>query len=405
MSESPLPDPPCSLLRPTTSPSRSRVASHARPMALWHFADPRHWTPKDARAAVDQSSQAMLDEVVLAGFRLFQTRRPSHELRSIHAEALLALEVYRKAGWLDYPYLAHTPQTAPADDEIVITPRSAGGQSYEHLSFPSGYVPHPDDPSSAHWQELEANRTAHAWVLRHPEPRPWIVCVHGATMGRPRSDFQILKVAWLHHRLGLNVAMPILPLHGPRKVRDAHFPSENVLHNQHGALQGVADVRRTIAWIRSLPGDHRIALHGISLGGFTTSMVAGLEPDLDCAILGVAPVDLVKLLERHHGAGHGHDLRARNFEVAAQLTPMLSPLRLQPLLPRERRFIYAGVADQLVDFSTHVAPMIAHWDYPETFAYDGGHVGIGMARRLPGFIARALAASGLIAARAGSRPG
>jgi hypothetical protein len=223
--------------------------------------------------------------------------------------------------------------------------------------------------------------------------------VHGATMGSPRSDMRIFRAGWVHHKLGLNVAMPILPLHGPRRTFSGHFPSEHVLNNLHGVLQGVADVRRTIAWLRSLGGSQRVGAHGISLGGYTTALVASTEPDLACAILGVAPVDLVLLLERHHGTGHGHDLRVRNFEIGAQLSAMVSPLKLQPLVPWERRFIYAGIVDQLVDFSDHVAPMIAHWDYPETLVYDGGHVGLGMSRRVPGFLARACASSGLIERR------
>jgi hypothetical protein len=371
-------------------------------MALWHFADPRHWTVRDARAAVDQSTQALLDNVVLAGFRLLQTHRPAEELEAIHEEALRALEVYDEAGWLDAPGLAHASQVAPATDEVSLVRTTAGRLAYEHLRFPSGYVPHEADPSSQRWLAFEGNRTVHAWVLRHTEPRPWIVCVHGALMGNPRSDMLLFKAAWLYEKLGLNVAMPILPLNGPRKAarsEAAHFPSENVMHNLHGVLQGVADVRRTIAWIRSLEGDRRIAIHGVSLGGYTTALVAGLEPGLDCAVLGVAPVDLVQLLERHHGAGHGHDLRVRNFELAARLGAMISPLAFDPQLPRERRFIYAGVADQLVDFAAHVSPMIAHWEYPETLAYDGGHVGIGTVPRIPGFVARALAESGLIAPR------
>ena len=371
-------------------------------MALWHFADPRHWTLRDVRAAVDQSSQALLDQAVLLGFRLLQTHRPAEELETIHEEALHALDVYAAEGWLDDPRLAHAPQSAPTGDEATLTPATAGRLSYQHLEFPSAYAPHPEDPSSSRWHGFEANRTAHAWILQHTEPRPWIVCVHGAMMGNPRSDLLLFKAGWLHHRLGLNVAMPILPLNGPRQAPeddDAHFPSENVMHNLHGVLQGVGDVRRTIAWIRAQGGDERIGLHGVSLGGYVTALVAGLEPGLACAILGVAPVDLVQLLERHHGAGHGHDQRVRNFEVAARLGPMISPLALEPQLPRERRFIYAGVADQLVDFSAHVSPMIEHWDYPETLAYDGGHVGIGTAPRIPGFIARAFAASGMIPER------
>lgn len=366
-------------------------------MGLLHFADARHWTARDATAAWDQGSQGLIDTAVLAAFRLRRTRRSDEELRLINDKALTALQLYADAGWLSDPKQAHAPQTLPRDAHLENA--TFRGLAYEHLTFSSAYTPFPADPDADRWCSFVPNRTVHAWVLRHPEPRPWLVSVHGATMGDPRFDIRVLRAGWMHQTLGLNVVMPVLPLHGPRQSPEGHFPSEDVLNNLHGVLQSVADVRRTIAWIRSLGADPRIGIHGISMGGFTTALVASLEPELACAILGVAPADLVLLLERHHGTGHGYDLRVRNFEVGAYLNPMISPLKLEPAIPRERRFIYAGVIDQLVDFSEHVAPMIAHWDYPETLLYDGGHVGMGLARRVPGFIARSLATSGLIEPR------
>lgn len=366
-------------------------------MGLLHFANARHWTARDAIAAWDQTTQGLFDAAVLAAFRLSRTRRSDEELEAINDKALAALQLYSDAGWLTNPRQAHKPQSAPPDARLEREEHR--GVGYEHLTFASGYEPYPGDPDADRWQSFEANRTVHAWVLRHREPRPWLVSVHGATMGNPRLDLRVLRASWMHDNLGLNVAMPVLPLHGPRRSPDGHYPSEDVLNNLHGVFQSVADVRRTLAWIRSLGGDTRIGIHGISMGGFTTALVASLDEDLACAILGVAPVDLVLLLERHHGTGSGHDLRVRNFDMGARLNPMISPLKLTPAIPRERRFIYAGVVDQLVDFSEHVAPMIAHWDYPETLLYDGGHVGIGLGRRVPGFIARALASSGLIEPR------
>lgn len=342
----------------------------------------------------------MLDSAVLAYFRLTHTRRTAEELRRVHDVTLEALAVYREAGWLARPRLAHPAPSPPTDDRAV---RVHGeGLNYEHLTFSSDYQPHPSCPDRRRWMSFEPNRCVHAWVLRHPDPRPWVVAVHGARMGDPKRDMQLFRTSWLHHRLGLNVVMPVLPLHGPRRSAEGHFPSEDMLNNLHGTLQAVSDVRRTIAWIRNQHGDPRIAVHGVSMGGFTTALVAGLEPDLACAILGVAPADLVTLLERHHGAARSDDLRRRNFELGARLGPMISPLGLEPLVPKARRFIYAGIADQLVDFGEHVAPMIAHWDEPETLVYDGGHVGSGLAREVPGFVARALASSGLIPPRPAS---
>lgn len=377
-----------------------RIAPRPRPLGLWHFANPAHWTPRDLRQAVDQGSQALLDGLVVTSFRFRRKKRSDDYLRNIHADAVAALKAYDELGWLQDPRSAYVDQVAPSPDEISIVTETGRRMDYEHLTFPSAYEPHPSDPSSARWSSVQENRTVHAWLLRHPEPRPWVVNVHGAGMGKPGMDLRLFRGKWLHHELGLNVIQPILPLHGARRPKgDTNYPSESIMHNVHGTFQGVADVRRAIAWVRATQPGQPIGIHGISLGGFTTALVASLETDLACVVLGVAPVDLVLLLEAHHGQGSGYDLRVQNFEVGSRLSSMLNPLKLEPAIPRERRFMYAGIVDRLVDYSDHVAPMVAHWDYPETLVFDGGHVGIGLARDVPGFLAGAFAKTGLISSR------
>ena len=374
---------------------RTRIAPRPRPLTPWHFTNPKHWTVDNVRQLAEQGSQSLLDEAVLAGFRVILPRRSEAYMRNILADAHTAIAAYDEAGWLDNPRLAHADPEAPED--WTVSEKQVGKKNFQHLQFQTAYEPYAADPSAARWSEFVENRTVHSWLLQHDEPRPWVVNVHGAGMGKPKMDLRLFHAHHLHHDLGLNVIQPILPLHGLRSPKGdpGNYPSESVMHNLHGALQSVNDVRRTIAWVREQQPGQPIGMHGISMGGFTTALVASLEPDLACAILGVAPVDLVMLLEAHHGTGSGYDLRVQNFEAGARLSSMISPLKLSPVLPWEARFMYAGIVDRLVDYSDHVAPMIAHWDYPEVLVYDGGHVGIGLARRVPGFIDKALTKTGL----------
>ncbi len=374
---------------------RTRIAPRPRPLTAWHFTNPKNWTVDNLLQLAEQGSQSLIDEVVLASFRVIRTRRSDGYMRNILADALKAIEVYDRAGWLDDPRLAHADPGPP--EGWTLDKKRAGKSNFLQLKFPTAYEPYAKDPSSPRWNEFVENRTVHSWVLQHDEPRPWVVNVHGAGMGKPRMDLRLFRAHHLHHELGLNVIQPVLPLHGPRapKGDPGNYPSESVMHNLHGALQGVNDVRRAIAWVREQQPGQSIGIQGISMGGFTTALVASLETDLTCAILGVAPVDLVMLLEAHHGTGSGYDLRVQNFEAGARLSSMISPLKLTPMVPWEARFMYAGIVDRLVDYSDHVAPMIAHWDYPEVLVYDGGHVGIGLDRKIPGFVDMALTKTGL----------
>ena len=122
--------------------------------------------------------------------------------------------------------------------------------------------------------------------------------------GRAPLDLLLFRAWHLHRDLGLNVVLPVLPMHGPCGRGLSHgavFPGEDVMDNVHAAAQAVWDVRRLLSWIRAQEPDSPIGLNGISLGGYVTSLVASLEDGLTCAILGVPVADLIALLGRHAG--------------------------------------------------------------------------------------------------------
>jgi hypothetical protein len=141
-----------------------------------------------------------------------------------------------------------------------------------------------------------------------------------------------------------------------------------------------------------------IGLNGLSLGGYIASLVASLEKDLTCAILGVPVADLVELLGRHSGLGRG-DSRRHTVKSAEPIGRMVSPLSLTPLVPMAGRFIYAGVADRLVHPREQVARLWQHWGKPEIVWYPGGHTGFFRSRPVQRFVWDALRQSGLLDGR------
>ena len=133
-------------------------------------------------------------------------------------------------------------------------------------------------------------------VLRHPgRPRPWLVAVHGQGMGRP-SDDRMLRVLRLHEELGINVALPVLPLHGPRAAGFAPdqqfvsnvYPVNNVL----GLTQSVWDIRRLLLWLRADQGATAVGVLGLSLGSYACSLLSTVEGDLACVVAVVPTSDL-----------------------------------------------------------------------------------------------------------------
>ncbi|BCI89305.1 hypothetical protein NIIDMKKI_45110 [Mycobacterium kansasii] len=222
--------------------------------------------------------------------------------------------------------------------------------------------------------------------------------MHGTEMGRAPLDLALFRSWKLHDELGLNIVMPVLPMHGPRArglPKGAVFPGEDVLDNVHATAQGVWDIRRLLSWIRLQEPESLIGLNGLSLGGYIASLVASLEEGLTCAILGVPVADLVELLGRHSGL-HRDDPRRDTVKMAEPIGRMISPLSLTPLVPMAGRFIYAGVADQLVHPREQVTRLWEHWGKPEIVWYPGGHTGFFRSRPVQRFVEEALQQSGLL---------
>ncbi|CPR12347.1 prolyl oligopeptidase family protein [Mycobacterium bohemicum DSM 44277] len=356
-----------------------------------------------ARPTLALAAQAFRDEIVLIGLKARRPVSRPEAFERISREVAAAVEFYGARGWLDNPkrFFAAPPKLS----EVSVRKPKGGKPSLYRIFFDSGYRPRRGEPGAQRYMGYTANEREYALLLRHPQPRPWLVCVHGTEMGRAAMDLAIFRAWRLHEVLGLNVVMPVLPMHGPRArhlPKAAVFPGEDVLDDVHATAQAVWDIRRLLSWIRSEEPESQIGLYGLSMGGYIAGLLAGLERGLTCAILGVPVADLVGLLGRHSGLG-SDDPRRHTMEIAARIGQMTSPLSLRPLVPQRGRFIYAGVADQVVHPREQVVRLWEHWGKPEIVWYSGGHTGFFRARPVQRFVEAALAQSGLLDGVSASR--
>ena len=368
-------------------------------------------TPRDlpvARPSIALAAHAFRDEIVLLGLRARRPVSDVHAFGRINAEVVEALDFYGLRGWLDKP--ARFFAKPPPLTDVTVRPVKARGRSYERIAFDSGYTPRAGEPGRQRWLGYTANNREYAMLLRHKEDRPWLVCVHGAEMGRAALDLALFRAWHLHEDLGLNVVLPVLPMHGPRGrglPKGAVFPGEDVMDNVHATAQAVWDLRRLLSWIRSQQPASPIGMYSISLGGYVTSLVASLEDGLTCAILGVPVADLIELLGRHAGFSP-EDPRRLTVALAEPIGRMVSPLSLTPRVPMSGRFIYAGIADRLVHPREQVVRLWEHWGRPEIVWYHGGHTGFFQSRPVQRFVDDALVQSGLVdgspIVRASDRP-
>ncbi|MEM6108094.1 hypothetical protein AAHS21_17875 [Mycobacterium sp. 050272] len=349
-----------------------------------------------ARPTIALTAQAFRDEVVLVGLK---ARRPISRpdvFERITREVIDAVQFYGDKGWLEKPRGFFGEPPVLSDVEI----RRVKGRrrSFQRIFFDSGYAPRTGEPGAQRWMSYTANNREYALLLRHPQPRPWLVCIHGTEMGRAALDLALFRAWKLHDELGLNVVMPVLPMHGPRArglPKGAVFPGEDVLDDVHATAQAVWDIRRLLSWIRLEEPESLIGLNSLSLGGYIASLVASLDKGLTCAILGVPVADLVELLGRHSGLSHD-DPRRQTMELAEPIGRMVSPLSLTPLVPTRGRFIYAGIADRVVHPRKQVTRLWQHWGKPEIVWYRGGHTGFFRSQPVQRFVWEALLQSGLL---------
>jgi hypothetical protein len=322
------------------------------------------------------AAEVAIDELILATDTLTTMLGRDKDYARIRDEIERARDLFESAGWLEKPVDYH--MIPPQLDSPSLVSASAGGVAYEHMSFESGYSPREDEPGRQRWDGYAPNHTAHAWVLRHRDgPRPWLICIHGYRMGRPTLDIGAFRPDWLHQELGLNLLLPVLPMHGPRTTgwrSGEGFIGAEVLDTIHAEAQTIWDIRRMIGWMRAQEATG-IGAYGLSLGGYNTALLASFHGGLACAIAGVPASDFARLLFRHSPTFHARQTLRSGIDEArvADVLGVVSPLVLNPLIPRERRFLFGAPSDRIVP-ADQVCDLWRHWERPRIEWYPGGHL-------------------------------
>jgi len=296
--------------------------------------------------------------------------------RRLRTELGDAVDMFDDRGWTTDPRSYH--RDPPPLKRPRLTAKSAGGLEYEHMVVASGYEPHDGEPGRDRWLGYEQNRQAHAWILRHDgPPRPWLICINGYRTGSPRVDFAAFGAKHLHEELGYNLAFPVTPLHGPRSIGASgdRVLWGGAMNTVHTAAQAIWDIRRLKSWITGTQDAPAVGASGISLGGYFTSLLTCFEDDLACAIAGVPEADLVRGMRRNVEAMlppfyEQWGLSWRSLERANRV---VSPLKMDPLVPKEALFIYGGLVDRWVR-PGNVNALWKHWDEPEICWYEGSHL-------------------------------
>ena len=320
-----------------------------------------------------------LDEVVLGYFVSTVGTPPRSQMAEITDESLATIRMLEENGWLDAPRNFHQ---APATPEVFeLLPCSAQGHAFKRLRFASPYQPQAGLPGEKRWSNAERLGMFEARIFEHEDgSRPWLMCVHGYRMGWPYMDFQLFSPGWLHHKLGFNVLMPVLPLHGPRKqglrTGDGFFDG-HLVDMLHAEAQAQADLRACLYWLRSNRTVSKLGVYGISLGGLNASLLSCLEQDIDSVVAGIPLVKPSRVLELNAKRRLLSSLAERGVglgEIELLLSPV-SPLNMNCLVPQASRGIVAGEQDRIVPLEP-IAALHAHWEGCRMHWFEGSHLSI-----------------------------
>jgi pimeloyl-ACP methyl ester carboxylesterase len=323
------------------------------------------------------SAAATVDRAVVAALQMAnrKVRRGPESLS--HHDRLARLATIRDA--YSTPALIERPDVFfPAPPELSslavrerpVRPLSWGGHCVE-LSWASAFEPFDGGVRDAYLVHAE-NRTARARLYGKGGGRPVAILVHGYMAGQWSVEERVWPVRWMN-RHDLDVALFLLPFHGVRAARQggaSPFPGADPRFTNEGFRQTVADLR-VLGALLSARGAPAVGVMGMSLGGYTTALMATLEPRLAFAVP-IIPLSSVADFARDQGRLGTGERAAMQHAALEAANRVVSPLARPGLVPKERVLVIGAEADQVTPIR-HAELLAKHFDAP-LLRLPGGHL-------------------------------
>ncbi len=268
----------------------------------------------------------------------------------------------------------HQPRPLPAYSvQAVQPPLGVRGGLFEKLQWRSVY-------QSAEHNSHDNNDAVVAWYWRHGDrPRPTIVLVHGFLAPTWTLNEFYLGSRFLFN-LGCDVVLKTLPHHGSRsrkarQVSGMDFMSRGIDGINHAMVQATYDIRSLLDILQQR-GVERFGITGVSLGGYTSSLMAGLDERLEFAIPLVPLVSLPDAVMEWKPLDAALRAAMLWFGVSMQdvraTMAFHSPLSRPALLPPERLLIIGGMGDRLAT-PRHAETLQQHWGNCQLHWHAGAH--------------------------------
>lgn len=225
------------------------------------------------------------------------------------------------------------------------------------------------------------NNVVHAQHWRHDDgPRPTLCVIHGFMGSAYLFNGQFLALPWFY-RSGYDVLLYTLPFHGRRAERFSPYSGYGYFANGFAGFaeamaQAVHDFRSLLDHLE-FTGVDRAAVTGISLGGFTSALLACVDDRIRAVIPNVPVVTPDRTVDEWFPANKLVALNRRigridpGLEAAASRYP--SPLNYPPLVSRDRRLIITGLGDRLAP-PQQAELLWEHWERCAFHWFPGNHL-------------------------------
>lgn len=269
-------------------------------------------------------------------------------------------------------------RTSPADWYPRFDPDDG---TCETIRFDSPFMPM-NPRLHARYLKHARNRVAHARYWFHGDrPRPTILAIHGFSADLYLVNEWFFAIPWFF-RMGCDVVLFTLPFHGERQPAYSPFSGHGYFaggpsHINEAVAQSVMDLRILIDWLTKVRGVPKVGVTGVSLGGYTSSVLAVAEPRLSFAIPNVPVVTFPDLVLEWEpiGVTVRTMLRVvgRGLVDARRLLAVSNPLTYAPQVPKEGRMIVGGVGDRLAP-PKHSRLLWEHWDRCALHWFPGSHL-------------------------------
>lgn len=319
------------------------------------------------------TAAAAFDKAMLAAVRTSNRAHQSRAEQLPHAERMRALVQIRDA--YGAPELWASPDAffappAPIDPKLDRV-RDMGGVAVIDASWASAFEPYLPELRDKYLSH-EENKTARARLYLGASPRPAVVLIHGYLAGHWALEERAWPIRWLAERYDL--ALALLPFHALRSQKDRKgpppFPGADPRVTNEGFRQAMFDLRALVRFLRAR-GAPSVGVMGMSLGGYSTALLATVEQGLSFAVPIIPLASLADFALEQGRLGTGERARLQH-DALEEANRIVSPLARPPLVRPDRALIVAAESDRITPIS-HAERLSKHFG-AKIVRFGGGHL-------------------------------